>query len=112
MGVFDGPDLTLVDRRADLILVSGFNVYPREVEDVLHRHPKVAEAAVVGVPHPYTGETVKAVVVLDPGVEATGDELADHCGRFLARFKCPEVVVFTDALPRNADGKVLRRNLR
>ncbi len=112
VGVLDGPDLVLVDRRADLIIVSGFNVYPREVEDVLVRHPKVAEAAVVGVAHPYTGETVKAVVVLAAGAEATGEELADFCGRFLARFKCPEVVEFVASLPHNASGKVVRRHLR
>ena len=103
--------LHLIDRKRDLILVSGFNVYPREVEDVLYRHPKIAEAAVVGAPHPYTGECVKAVVVLADGVEATAEEIIAHCRESLARFKCPEVVEFTDELPRLPSGKILRRKL-
>jgi long-chain acyl-CoA synthetase len=105
-------DLFLVDRKRDLIIVSGFNVYPREVEEVLYRHPKVAEAAVVGAPHPYTGECVKAVIVLRPGEEATADEIIDFAHRSLARFKAPEVVEFARELPHAASGKVLRRELR
>ncbi len=112
VGICDGEDLYLVDRKKDLILVSGFNVYPREVEEALYRHPKVAEAAVIGAPHPYTGETVRAVVVLRPGEEASAEEITDFCRRSLARFKCPEVVDFVDSLPHNASGKVLRRELR
>ncbi len=112
VGIVDNGDLYLVDRKKDLILVSGFNVYPREVEEVLFRHPKVAQAAVVGAPHPYTGETIRAVVVLRPGEEATGEEITDFCRRYLARFKCPEVVEFAQALPVNPSGKVLRRELR
>jgi long-chain acyl-CoA synthetase len=92
--------------------VSGFNVYPREVEDALYRNPKIAEAAVVGVPHPYTGEAVKAVVVLKPGVSATEEEIIDFCKRSIARFKCPQVVEFVDQLPHTDTGKVLRRRLR
>ncbi|MBI4730160.1 MAG: long-chain fatty acid--CoA ligase, partial [Acidobacteria bacterium] len=79
--------LFIVDRKKDLVIVSGFNVYPREVEDVLLRHPKVADAAVVGIPHPYTGEAIKAVVVLRPGEAATEDEVVDFCRGSLARFK-------------------------
>jgi long-chain acyl-CoA synthetase len=105
-------NLHLVDRKKDLVIVSGFNVYPREVEEVLYRHPKVADAAVIGVPHPYTGEAVKAVVVLRDGEEATAQELIDHSARSLARFKCPEVVEFVEALPLLPSGKVLRRRLR
>ncbi|HVL98004.1 MAG TPA: long-chain fatty acid--CoA ligase [Egibacteraceae bacterium] len=105
-------NLYLVDRKRDLIIVSGFNVYPREVEEVLYRHPKVAEAAVVGAPHPYTGETVKAVVVVRGGEEATADEIVDFCRRSLARFKAPEVVEFVRELPQSPSGKVLRRQLR
>ena len=112
VGILDGGNLYLVDRKKDLVLVSGFNVYPREVEEVLYRHPKVAEAAVVGTPHPYTGEAVKAVIVLRPGEEASAEDITDFCRRYLARFKCPEVVEFVDALPLNASGKVLRRQLR
>jgi long-chain acyl-CoA synthetase len=105
-------NLYLVDRKKDLIIVSGFNVYPREVEEVLYQHPKLAEAAVIGVPHPYTGEAVKAVVVLRPGEEATAQEVIDFAARSLARFKCPEVVEFVEELPHLPSGKVLRRQLR
>ncbi|MEX2619605.1 MAG: long-chain fatty acid--CoA ligase [Egibacteraceae bacterium] len=112
IGYSDEGYLYLVDRKRDLIIVSGFNVYPREVEEVLYRHPKVAEAAVVGTPHPYTGEAVKAVVVLCGGEEAGAEELIDFCRRSLARFKAPEVVEFVQSLPHNPSGKVLRRELR
>ena len=105
-------DLFLVDRRKELVLVSGFNVYPREVEDVLSRHPDVQEAAVLGVPHPYTGETVKALVVLEPGAHPSVDELVEHCTRSLARFKCPTTVEFVDELPHSATGKVSKARLR
>jgi long-chain acyl-CoA synthetase len=104
--------LFLVDRKKDLIIVSGFNVYPREVEEALYRHPKVAEAAVVGIPHPYTGEAVKAVIVLKPGQSATEEEIIEFCKRSLARFKCPQVVEFVDKLPHTDTGKILRRALR
>ena len=112
VGILDGGDLYLVDRKKDLIIVSGFNVYPREVEEVLFRHPKVAEAAVIGTSHPYTGEAVKAVVVLRPGEEATAEEITDFCRMSLARFKCPEVIEFVRELPHLPSGKVLRRALR
>jgi len=112
VGFLDGGNLYLVDRKKDLIIVSGFNVYPREVEEVLYTHPKVAEAAVIGTSHPYTGEAVKAVVVLRPGEEATADEITDFCRRSLARFKCPEVIEFVQELPHLPSGKVLRRALR
>ena len=105
-------DLFLVDRRKELVLVSGFNVYPREVEDVLAAHPDVHEAAVLGVPHPYTGETVKALVVLEPGAHPSVDDLVAHCARSLARFKCPTTVEFVDALPHSATGKVSKARLR
>ena len=112
VGILDGGNLYLVDRKKDMILVSGFNVYPREVEEVLYRHPKVAEAAVIGTPHPYTGEAVKAVIVLRAGEEADAEDINNFCRRYLARFKCPEVIEFVDALPVNPSGKVLRRELR
>ncbi|MCA1831969.1 MAG: long-chain fatty acid--CoA ligase [Actinomycetota bacterium] len=102
----------LIDRSKDLVIVSGFNVYPREVEEVLVRHPKVAEAAVIGVPHPYTGEAVKAICALRPGVSASEEEVIEFCGRSLARFKCPQSVEFVDELPHHVTGKVLRRALR
>ena len=105
-------DLHLVDRRQDMVLVSGFNVYPREVEDVLVRHPEVAEAAVLGVPHPVTGEAVSALVVRVPGSSLTTEELLAHAARSLARFKCPTAVEFVPDLPRGATGKVCKGRLR
>ncbi|MFA5891821.1 MAG: long-chain fatty acid--CoA ligase [Actinomycetota bacterium] len=104
--------LFLVDRKKDLIIVSGFNVYPREVEDALLRHPKIAEAAAIGIAHPYTGEAVKALLVLRPGEHATEEEIIEFCRRSIARFKCPQVVEFVDELPHTQTGKVLRRALR
>ena len=108
----DDGDLRLVDRRKELVLVSGFNVYPREVEEVLAAHPGVAECAVLGIPHPYTGESVKALVVLVEGVSLTVDEVVAHCARSLARFKCPTAVEFVEELPHTATGKVSKGRLR
>ena len=105
-------DLFLVDRRRELVLVSGFNVYPREVEDVLLRHPDVREAAAIGVPHPYSGQSVKALVVPREGAQPTADELIAHCARSLARFKCPSAVELVEGLPHSAIGKVSKARLR
>ncbi len=110
--VDDDGDYHLVDRRTELILVSGFNVYPREVEDVLLQHPDVEEAAVLGIAHPYTGESVKALVVRRSGARLTAEELIAHTGRSLARFKCPTAVEFVDELPHGATGKVSKGRLR
>lgn len=104
--------ISIVDRKKDMIIVSGFNVYPREVEEVLFRHPAIAEAAVVQYPDPYQGESVMAVVVLKPGQTATEQEIIDYCRKEIAVFKCPRKVVFRDELPKNNTGKVLRRELR
>jgi long-chain acyl-CoA synthetase len=101
----------LVDRAKDLIIVSGFNVYPAEVEEVLVEHPAVAEVGVIGVPHPHTGEAVKAFVVLEPGASVDEDALIDYTRDHLARYKCPSKVLFVDELPRNANGKLVRRDL-
>ncbi|MCA1719759.1 MAG: long-chain fatty acid--CoA ligase [Actinobacteria bacterium] len=108
----DDGDLFLVDRRKELILVSGFNVYPREVEDVLSAHPDIAEAAVLGVTHPYTGESVKALVVLEPEGRLSAEDVIAHCARSLARFKCPTAVEFVPELPHSATGKVSKGRLR
>jgi long-chain acyl-CoA synthetase len=105
-------DLHLVDRRRELILVSGFNVYPREVEDVLVQHPDVLEAAVLGIPHPYTGESVKALVVPRPGARVHAEDIIEHCARSLARFKCPTAVEVVPDLPHGATGKVSKGQLR
>lgn len=105
-------NLYLVDRLGELILVNGFNVYPHEVEMVLEAHPGVAESAVLGVPHPRTGETVRAYVVRAAGPPVTVEELRGHCARNLARFKCPTAVEFVDTLPYSAIGKVRKTELR
>jgi long-chain acyl-CoA synthetase len=105
-------DLFLVDRLRELILVSGFNVYPREVEDVLLTHPDIAEVAALGVPHPYTGETVKALVVVRDGASMTTAEVIEHAAGRLARFKCPTSVDFVDELPHSVIGKVAKGRLR
>jgi long-chain acyl-CoA synthetase len=104
-------DLHLVARATDLIIVNGFNVYPREVEQVLLEHPSVREAAVFGVPDPRTGETVKAVLVPRPGAELTVEQVREHCATRLARFKIPTSVEFADRLPRSATGKITRVSL-
>ncbi len=102
----------IVDRLKDMINVSGYNVYPREVEETLFRHSAVADAAVVQAPDPYQGESVFAFVVLKPGATATEAELIDYCRANLAVFKAPKRIVFRDELPKNNTGKVLRRELR
>jgi long-chain acyl-CoA synthetase len=110
--VDDEGFLYLVDRAKDLIIVSGFNVYPAEVEEVLASLPGVRECAVVGVPHPHTGEAVKAYVVVEPGYALEEDAVIEHCAAHLARYKCPQKVNFVDDLPQSFTGKVLRRILR
>ena len=110
--VDDAGFLSLVDRAKDVVIVSGFNVFPAEVEDVLGRHPAVAAAAVVGVPHPHSGEAVRALIVAEPGAHVDADELIDFAGQHLARYKCPSSVSFVDELPQTVTGKVLRRALR
>jgi long-chain acyl-CoA synthetase len=108
----DDGYLFIVDRSKDLIIVSGFNVFPKEVEEAVAAHEKVAECAVIGVPDDRAGEAVKALVVLKAGQEATEEEILDHCRTRLARFKLPRDVEFVGTLPRHATGKVLRRRLR
>lgn len=102
----------LVDRKKDMIVASGYKVWPREVEDVLYTHEAVLEAAVVGVPDPYRGETVKAFVSLRDGCAATPEELIDYCRERLAAYKYPRQVEIVDALPKTVTGKILRRELR
>jgi long-chain acyl-CoA synthetase len=102
----------LVDRKNDMVISGGENVYPREVEEVLLAHPAVAECGVTGAPHPYWGEAVTAFVVVRAGMTATEAELLETCRARLSRYKVPKEVRFVEALPRNAMGKVLRRELR
>ena len=102
----------LVDRKKDQINVSGYKVWPRDVEDALYGHTAVREVAVIGVPDDYRGETVKAFVSLKPGESATADELIAYCRERMAAYKYPRQVEFVDELPKTASGKVLRRELR
>ena len=102
----------IVQRKKDMIIVSGFNVYPAEVEGVLYTHPAVIEAAVIGVPDAYRGEAVKACVVLKSGATATSAELKEHCKGGLAEFKVPREIEIRESLPKTAVGKVLHRVLR
>jgi long-chain acyl-CoA synthetase len=103
---------TIVDRKKDLIIASGYNVYPREVEEVLYSHPAIQEAAVVGVSSDYRGETVKTVVVLRDGNTVTDAEIVAFCRERLAAYKVPKIVEFRSELPKSLVGKVLRRELR
>ena len=102
----------IVDRAKDLVIRGGMNVYPREVEEVLYEHPGVAEAAVIGVPHPELGEEVAAYVVLKPGAEVSGEELVAHVKDQVAPYKYPRTVTVIPELPKGATGKILKRELR
>ena len=103
---------TIVDRKTDMILTAGFNVYPAELERVLCMHPAVALAAVTGVPDEFKGELAKAYVVLKPGPTATRDDLVAHCREHLAAYKIPRAVQFVDEVPITASGKIMRRLLK
>jgi acyl-CoA synthetase (AMP-forming)/AMP-acid ligase II len=112
-GYFDADGfLYLHDRIKDMIVSGGENIYPAEVENVLLSHPVVVDAAVIGVPDPKWGETVKAIVVVAPGCEVDESDVIAHCRTNLAHYKCPTSVDTTDALPRNPSGKILKRELR
>ena len=102
----------IVQRKKDMIIVSGFNVYPNEVEEVLFTHEAIVEAAVIGVPDNYRGEAVKAFVMLKPGAQATTADIVDFCRERLAKYKVPSQIEIVESLPKSAVGKVLRRELR
>ena len=102
----------IVDRKKELIIRGGYNVYPREIEDVLYEHPAVLEAAVVGMPHPELGEEVGAAVVLAPGARVSESELRDYLKELVAAYKYPRRVWFVDALPKGPTGKILKREIR
>jgi long-chain acyl-CoA synthetase len=102
----------IVDRKKDMIIRGGFNVYPREIEECLYAHPAVAEAAVIGVPHESHGEEVKAILALKPDMKATADEIIAYTKEHLAAYKYPRIVEFRDALPKGPTGKILKRELR
>lgn len=104
--------ISIVDRKKEMIISGGFNVYPSEIEQVLYRHPAIYEACVVGIPDDIWGEAIKAVVVLREGHEVAAGELVDHCREFLADFKKPRSIDFVEELPKNANGKLSRKEVR
>jgi acyl-CoA synthetase (AMP-forming)/AMP-acid ligase II len=113
LGRFDDDGfLYLLDRKKDVIISGGFNVYATDLESVLSRHPAVAEVAVIGVPSERWGETPMALVVLRPAMTATADELRDHCNERVGKAQRISVVELRNELPRNAIGKVVKRELR
>lgn len=102
----------IVDRKKDMIIAGGFNIYPREIDEVLFQHPKVAEAVSLGVKDAYRGETVKAFIVPKPNQALTSEEVIAYCKERLAPYKVPKIVEFRDALPKSTVGKILRKTLR
>ncbi|MFA5786765.1 MAG: AMP-binding protein [Actinomycetota bacterium] len=102
---------SIVDRKKDMIIAGGYNIYPRDIEEVLFEHPKIREAVVVGIPDPYRGETVKAYIVLKEGASATEADILDFCKDKLAAYKVPKMIEFREELPKTMVGKVLRRVL-
>ncbi len=113
LGYYDETgNIYLVDRKKDMIITGGENVYPREVEEVLYQHPAVEEAAVIGIADPYWVEIVHAVVVLKKGASVDEKEIMDFCKEKLARYKAPKSVDFLKTLPKNPQGKILKRELR
>ena len=104
--------VTIVDRKKDMIIASGFNIYPKEIDELLMTHPKVLEVCTIGIPDAYRGETVKTYIVPRPGQTLTEEEIKNFCKEALAAYKVPKRVEFIDALPKSAVGKILRRELR
>jgi long-chain acyl-CoA synthetase len=102
----------IVDRKKDMVIAGGYNIYPREIDEVLFEHPKILEACAVGIPDPYRGETIKAFVVLKPGETLTEEEVIKYCGEKLAKYKIPKIVEFIGSLPKSGVGKILRKELR
>ncbi|MCP4134099.1 MAG: long-chain fatty acid--CoA ligase, partial [bacterium] len=102
----------IVDRKKDMIIAGGYNIYPREIDEVLFEHPAIQEACAVGIPHPSRGEQIKAFVVLEDGQSLTEDEIIEFCRNKLAKYKLPSQVEFRDELPKTTVGKVLRKILR
>ncbi len=102
----------IVDRKKDMIISSGFNIFPREIDDELYRHPKVKEVCTIGVPHEYRGETIKTFIVLKEGEAATVEEFIEYCRESLAKYKVPKIIEFKKELPKSSTGKILRKELR
>ena len=102
----------IVDRKKDMVIAGGYNIYPREIDEVLFQHPKVADAVAVGIPDEYRGETIRAYVVLKQGESVTEEEIISFCREKLAAYKVPRSIEFRTDLPKSAVGKVLRKILR
>jgi long-chain acyl-CoA synthetase len=102
----------LVERKKDLILRGGFSIYPRDIEEILHKHPAIQDAVAIGVPDPILGEEIKVYVVVKEGMTAIAAEILQYCQSNLAKYKCPKFVEFTKSVPRNPMGKILRKELR
>jgi long-chain acyl-CoA synthetase len=107
----DRGRLTLVDRAKDVIITGGYNVYPREVEEVLYEHPAIAEAAVIGIPHDELGEEICAVVAFKAGQSATEEEIQAHAKGGVAAYKYPRHIVIIDELPKGPTGKIMKREI-
>lgn len=113
LGKFDEDGyLTIVDRKKDMIIAGGYNIYPVELDGVLMGHPKILEACTIGIPHEYRGETVKAFIVVKAGETLTAEEVTNYCKENLAAYKVPKIIEFIDELPKSAVGKILRRKLK
>jgi acyl-CoA synthetase (AMP-forming)/AMP-acid ligase II len=113
LGKFDEDGyIYVVDRKNDMIISGGVNIYPREVEEVLYQHPSVFEASVIGVPDDYWGEAVKAIIVLKEGTTASEEGVIKFCGEHLAGYKKPKSVEFWKELPKSPQGKILKRAIR
>jgi long-chain acyl-CoA synthetase len=102
----------IVDRKKDMIITAGYNVYPRDIEEVLFEHPNVQEATAIGIPHPTRGEAVKVFIVLKEGAHLTKEDIVDFCREKLAKYKWPAEVEFRTELPKSNVGKVLKKELR
>jgi len=102
----------IVDRKKDMIISGGENIYPREVEEVLLNHPSIVDAAVVGLADPLWGESVRAFVVIQKGGQLTEEMVVEHCREHLASYKKPKIVTFVEEIPRNPSGKILKTALR
>jgi long-chain acyl-CoA synthetase len=113
IGKFDEDGyLCIVDRKKDMIIAGGYNIYPVELDDVLMGHPKILEACAIGIPHEYRGETVKAFIVVKEGENLTEEDVSNYCKDNLAAYKVPKIIEFIDELPKSAVGKILRRKLK
>jgi acyl-CoA synthetase (AMP-forming)/AMP-acid ligase II len=113
MGYYDERGfIYIADRKKDMIVTGGENVYPKEVEEILYRHPAVSEAAVIGIPDPYWVEQVHALVVLNRGAQATEEEITTFCRKKIAHYKAPKSVEFLASLPKNPQGKILKKEIR